>query len=760
MKKTFINRTVMVMAAAGGLMLTSCSDHDMFNPNYKAEEYAANWNELVGKIDPNQDWSMATVVTAKANVPGTTGNSVLSIYTENPVHSTSKLLAKTVLENGNGSVLFDAVKGMDQVFCIVNNNGKNVVYGWADIVNGTVDASKTVAKKAARTRAASCPVTKGGTENLISIKTRNPEKDVVTKTTKIVKGEYNGNPLNYKTFDEWVTEITKAMNDNASNGMFYLNPNNSGWPFTKESMVTYKGNAWEAGFEYTYHPSSEWQLADGWKYMEIETGRVDGYDELNIDVTLLNGVEKKEVQEPWTLAWGIELFGQGGFFQEQKPYWAKRELMTELSLDDVEKGFSIVSEGGEITLPFIYGSTGIANRFGYVYYKDGEDPLTQPHYIVMENGKPSNNIYKYSWRGTAVGDMDLANLVGAYGSPGDPSMEIYGTEYKLTYFDENGNATYNFPAGYNIVFFVAPYNGTYTVSNFNYSLPELNKRIKHMDAIYKKDEYPEGNPNYNPERGAIKATAWKYNGNVFLGFEDGGGDEDLNDIVFWVEGNYTPNEEVPEVPSTTQPKEESQSWILACEDLGSNDDYDFNDIVLEIRQNVKMEETFEGDKKTGETFKEAKLEVRCLAAGGIYAANISYDDRVDVGESHALLGGTVGNMYNTKGLGKFSEWKTLETVNDESAWKAIQNNNSWSINTIVGKIKIVVTTDDNVGNASLIKAPATGEAPQMIIVPGDWQWPTERTKIYDAYPGFKNWNSDATLTDWNSVKVAANVINR
>lgn len=749
--RKLISNTALVAIAAGGMLFASCGDHDMFNPNYKAEEYAANWENKIGAVDPNQDWSMATSVTASINVAAA-GNGVLNIYTENPVHSTARLLAKVFLNNGSGNATFDAVKGAEQVFVIAQNNGKNVVYGWADIVNGQVNAGKTVAKKAAKTRAGEyCPVTKGDIQTI--------NINFLAGTKKTVVLEFSGTQ---KTLDEWKTQVKNDIANNTVKEIGY-NYSNS-WAFTFESVFTLpdgasKNEVWK--FDQKADPSwvndeSQWQLKSEVK----ETEKVEEITS-NVNVFMLNGVEKKAVQEPWTLAWGIELFGKGGFFEEKGFFFneTKRNLMAKIgtTLDNVEKGFSIISNGGEIVLPFMYGDTQKANRFGYVYYKDGENPLTQPHYILMENGRPSNNIYKTKWGENPVRDDELSNLVGTWGAPGDPNMEIYGTEYKLTYFDENGNATYNFPAGYNIVFFVAPFDGTnYTLSNFNYSLPELNKRIQHTDVW-------ENNPNYDSERGAIKATAWKYNGNVFLGFEDGGGDEDLNDIVFWVEGNFKTPDPLPEVPSTTQPKEESQSWILACEDLGSTDDYDFNDIVLEVRTKIETEETFKGQAKTGETFKKATLQVRCLAAGGKYQANIAYDNgRVNIGESHALLGRPgSSDMLNTKTLDcPFSEWITLEETTNETTWGDIQNDNSWSIDKIAKKIQIVVTADDKTGTAALISAPTTGEAPQMIIVPGDWQWPTERAHIEEAYPDFKNWNSNASFTDWYNTKVANNVIAR
>lgn len=55
-------------------------------------------------------------------------------------------------------------------------------------------------------------------------------------------------------------------------------------------------------------------------------------------------------------------------------------------------------------------------------------------------------------------------------------------------------------------------------------------------------------------------------------------------------------------------------------------------------------------------------------------------------------------------------------------------------------------------NYYLIGAPNDAKnvkVPQMILVQGDWEWPTERTNIMNAYPNFKSWISDHTITDWH-----------
>lgn len=59
---------IAAIAICGGNLFTSCADKDVFNVNYRNDEYAANWQNKFGDIDPKQDWNLAIVVTATANI--------------------------------------------------------------------------------------------------------------------------------------------------------------------------------------------------------------------------------------------------------------------------------------------------------------------------------------------------------------------------------------------------------------------------------------------------------------------------------------------------------------------------------------------------------------------------------------------------------------------------------------------------------------------------------------------------------------------
>lgn len=706
-----------LITASGTFFLSSCSkDSNLYDPNQKVNEYNNSWNQQFGAIDPTQNWNVATTVSATAACPTIAGESEMRIYSDAPLEDESNLMAVTKLTNGAGSISFDAKKAANHVFVsIKNSEGLFKIYNYYAIVNGTVNITPSdyiTPTRSGFTRAANCPVTKGEKKMLTSTRYESLVKDVIWWNWQT------------KNVEEW-KQVYQGQN------IQYYNPG----PFTTESIVT--KNA-DGSTNYTVFDFSDAKLKPEAKWVGATK---------NIEVTLLNGVAQEEAVPCWTLGQGYKLFGPGTFFKEYIRYYYNEKMSLYPNgikdLEKVEKGFSIVTEGGEIKLPMVYGATNNINRLGYVYYKDGQDPLAQPHYIVINDAQPLNNIYFNSWKGQKLeNNMQLANWNQAdeslFGISKDTKM--YGTSYKLAFFGENHDqeATYNFPAGYHIVFFIAPYqphNGTYTESNYNYSLPELNKRINHLDDnkdcptyITEKDQWG----NQVSARGAIKAASWTFNGQTFLGFEDGGNDEDLNDIVFWVQGQY----KAPEPPITVPdpdplPEPQSESWIIACEDLGNTDDIDFNDVVFSVSH----------------TAGETTAKVTPLAAGGVLPSNIYYGGS-NLGEIHNLINGAQPNangqysMLNTSSKGTPGSAITINVPADYSV-----TNHGFTV-----KVK-----DQN--ESIVLESAQIGTAPQMLVLPGEWAWPTERTPIGTAFPMFVDWSKAAnTAIDWYKSPVEGKVV--
>lgn len=699
-----------LITASGTFFLSSCSkDSNLYDPNQKVNEYNNSWNQQFGAIDPTQNWNVATTVSATAACPTIAGESEMRIYSDAPLEDESNLMAVTKLTNGAGSISFDAKKAANHVFVsIKNSEGLFKIYNYYAIVNGTVNITPSdyiTPTRSGFTRAANRPVKKGEKKTM-NLQYKTLAKDAIF---------WNGNT---KTFDEW-----KQVYQGKS--VQYYNPG----PFTNESIVT--KNA-DGSINYTVFDFSHVELKPDAKWV----GSIK-----NIELTPLNGVAQEEAVPCWTLGQGYKLFGPGSFFMESQKYYCSEKMKLYNGIEGlkkVEKGFSIVTEGGEIKMPVVYGATEKYNRIGYIYYKDGQDPLTQPHYILMNDASPQSNIYFNSWQGDAVGGMELSHWNSTTESIGSYAKDtkMYGTSYKLAFFGENHDqeeATYNFPAGYHIVFFIAPlYSqyGDYNPGDYNYSLPELNKRLGIYDNLHK-----DGNtdcPTYDPTRGAIKATAWTFNGQTFLGFEDGGRDEDLNDIVFWVQGQY----KTPEPPITVPdpdplPEPQSESWIIACEDLGNTDDIDFNDVVFSVSH----------------TAGETTAKVTPLAAGGVLPSNIYYDGR-NLGEIHNLINGAQPNangqysMLNTGSKGTPGSAITINVPADYSV-----TNHGFTV-----KVK-----DQN--ESIVLESAEIGTAPQMLVLPGEWAWPTERTSIGTAFPMFVDWSKAAnTGIDWYKSPVEGKVV--
>lgn len=217
--------------------------------------------------------------------------------------------------------------------------------------------------------------------------------------------------------------------------------------------------------------------------------------------------------------------------------------------------------------------------------------------------------------------------------------------------------------------------------------------------------------------GLAHAAYFEYGDNVkYLCFEDfygttyvhGGqtSDRDFNDVVFV----FNP---APEIVHN-----EGAKWVLAVEDLGVTDDYDFNDAVLCI------------ERVSGTT----TAKVTPLAAGGTLPIQLMHDGKAVGEELHSYFGAEPIDgkypMINTTSAGAPGESFEINVGRD------------WSLaeytKTQMGGFNIKVNGKPN---ETIITPPNPGEAPQMICVPYTWNWPKERVRIDTAYPGFTKWGN-------------------
>lgn len=252
-------------------------------------------------------------------------------------------------------------------------------------------------------------------------------------------------------------------------------------------------------------------------------------------------------------------------------------------------------------------------------------------------------------------------------------------------------------------------------------------------------------------------------------------------------------------------------WTVAAEDLGSTDDWDFNDIVIQFTQvltnlnavNKNSIATNVDGPQDAATINT--ITVKPMAAGGIMPLYVIYhssaspfassfassgdikystanddisglttftDRQYAVGkEIHEWLGGSVSQMINTGAKRQnmnVEEVRFCIPANSSITFKNGSNrpNDGYGVCGFI----VVVDKDNEISldNSSmfreidldytrgtyLLTAPNAEEgkvAPQIMAIAGDWEWPRERITISDAYPDFTNWVTSFTVamgSDW------------
>lgn len=268
----------------------------------------------------------------------------------------------------------------------------------------------------------------------------------------------------------------------------------------------------------------------------------------------------------------------------------------------------------------------------------------------------------------------------------------------------------------------------------------------------------------------IRSAFAIYDNFTFMGLDDtmDGGDGDCNDVTFAlsnVRGEkmvplFTkettesdinkPTIENPDAPDYTNPDpdptdkpsgetttekenyESLQHWTLAFENAGKDNDFDFNDVVLEVTPDTKNNKAY----------------VYLMATGAQRRTEL-YFQKSDgseqyLGEVHELFNVKPGTYVNTKaGQATVSpvlvaddlEWtagSTLENSRQRFILKVYDDNDT-------SKLSRIVKSDELIGGS-----------PQVLCVAGHWSWPLETTNVATAYPLLGEWAINFNKTEhWN-----------
>ncbi len=242
----------------------------------------------------------------------------------------------------------------------------------------------------------------------------------------------------------------------------------------------------------------------------------------------------------------------------------------------------------------------------------------------------------------------------------------------------------------------------------------------------------------------------QYKGYALIGFEDdyslnSNGGKDFNDVLFLLNGFVEPGI-FPEEHRT-----DPMIYTLAFEDMGSIGDFDFNDVVLRI-SHVAGQST---------------AHVQLCAAGGNLPAKVVYCPKGDEtaetevvtlwNEVHEAFGTTTDVFINTDtGNGIGSTY--VGDHEQGTPWKAVAVGSKFVLGREASLFRIRVPMSG--GETREVTVPRrynteTGagtdyaEAPQAIVVAGNWKWPVERHNIGTGYPGFGEWGSNYGISDWH-----------
>lgn len=480
---------------------------------------------------------------------------------------------------------------------------------------------------------------------------------------------------------------------------------------------------------------------------------------------------KTEAADAWSVKDMSKIVGQGGTFSRYTPdgtpysitfnsgYFSEGVNNKELYKDKFKRDIIYkMEQDGPVTVSNQFGGTAFTNQFGYYYYKEGstaeqtlQNKINARKIVLMQHAEPQNNI---TVDGVSFTDgMYLPNLVisGYYNGWTPTGFDhaltgnelIQGTKYHLVYFGDDysdDKATFTFPEGYCIGFFVRTLANYYPLTDETYALCETqgwnivysdSELNKYYGKLYEKDN---SQGDWEAVTCALNFSTTSLVNNVkntvtsscvVAGFEDGV-DKDLNDILFFVEG--------VEVEESFEETVEGQTWVIGCEDLGGSFDYDFNDLVFSVTH-------IAGD---------TQATITPLAAGGTlpaYLYNATNDTKLTTKEFHQLWGDdhpyNVQINHRSHGVAGSPVHFTVPSDYTVSYVKDGDN---------MGGIEIHVIqdgTDETTGTVNLVHSPDKGTAPQMMLIhQADWVWPLEGVSILEAYPEFAAFSEENAPLDW------------
>lgn len=360
--------------------------------------------------------------------------------------------------------------------------------------------------------------------------------------------------------------------------------------------------------------------------------------------------------------------------------------------------FEFVSTGS-FEFSVIFAKTIAANEIGYYYYNPETESLSDKHVVTF-----MNNLQDQYTDGTYFKVVKDNNGVEEEYVPNfdESGFNIWNLpnikEVKAKVF------TINVPAGYHVGFWLKNHTSDWPVFYSNVAM--------------------------NPENHFYSAVVDLADGTYLVGLEDwykpGGGDDDCNDVIMSIKKGTNP-------PPIIIPTEEYEEIRVMAEDLsvGQDTDFDFNDIVYDVRRYLKDV----GD------YHQEQVVVIVRAAGGTLPLYILDENH----EVHDLFKVDTDVMVNTN-----AQARGMKGADAPAYVFTLENPSRYgsTIGDIAKNIPVWVIKD-GVRCDLTVPSPTEGIA-SKIGVGTDYVWCNERQDIDDKYSLKDGDRKISLFTDWIS----------
>jgi hypothetical protein len=734
MKKVYLMKGMAAMAF--GLVVASCNKFDAFNPyaeqEAKQQEFTQNFQTSVmggQTIDQNQTWAntTATQVSVTSEVAGT-----LKIYTANPIGEVAAALYTQDITAGTINVTVAKPADVETLYAaLINKDGSLRV---TEVSNGSVKftAPGSIPASAPR-RAQAYGVTFPDAPAAADYKTTYPE-GTQHFNNYAAGGSWYADESNSGARIELNPAWDGSKNVNGgplylvSNGgdgviapsYFYIDARNEGGAYLYICPgVTLKLNTQDSG---NLQAGLKVYIAEG-ATLETEaelklnsvtiynngtikapslTGNGTGilYNQGNVDVDGYLAVTNSTtfiVNEGTITAASYGSEGSGSFWN-----LGTVTISGTTTVNSNSNGW--INEGQYTTKDFIYNAGSInvwnkckltvTNLFNMTlgdsststFALDSKSSMVTKDFLIAGPARINmgeESIIKVT--GTATMDCRKADY-GIYGPTSGDKWAVFQAPSIVKGIDNQG--------------YEVTYGGNLYVACDSHFANGMSGGYPYIDF--------KGNAELRDGQAAAPITIEK-NGNCSDGYK--GGDTPDPDPVQW--------------------------YYYAFEDLGTTDDFDFNDVVIRVSAPVDNVST-----------------VQLVAAGGTLSTTVLYNDQAfNATEVHQLFGAaSTSEMVNT-GKGPEKKFVTLGTITVAAGTNMANLPFGISAQGTNGQLTKVTQSVENIGKAPLVIVVAGYPSGDNA---GRWFWPTERTMISDAYTDFGNWGANASsYKNWYIPKYAS-----